>query len=67
MNTECNRIAYALASAINGALATAEMQEKLAAGGSKATPMAPAEFAAFIREDTERWARAIRAAGVRLD
>src|SRR6476659_6494826 len=48
-------------------LATAEMQEKLAAGGSKATPMAPAEFAAFIREDTERWARAIRAAGVRLD
>lgn len=56
-----------LASAIHGALATTEMQEKLAAGGSKATPMAPAEFAAFIREDTERWARAIRAAGVRLD
>jgi hypothetical protein len=25
------------------------------------------EFAAFIREDTERWAHAIRAAGVRLD
>jgi tripartite-type tricarboxylate transporter receptor subunit TctC len=56
-----------LASAIHGALATTEMQEKLAAGGSKATPMAPAEFAAFIREDTERWARAIRAAGVRVD
>jgi tripartite-type tricarboxylate transporter receptor subunit TctC len=56
-----------LASAIHQALATSEMQAKLAAGGSKATPMAPAEFAAFIREDTERWARAIRAAGVRLD
>jgi tripartite-type tricarboxylate transporter receptor subunit TctC len=56
-----------LASAIHGALATAEMQEKLAPGGAKAPPMAPAEFAAFIREDTERWARAIRAAGVRLD
>jgi tripartite-type tricarboxylate transporter receptor subunit TctC len=56
-----------LAAAIHGALATSEMQEKLAAGGSKAAPMAPAEFAAFIREDTERWARAIHAAGVRLD
>jgi tripartite-type tricarboxylate transporter receptor subunit TctC len=56
-----------LASAIHRALATSEMQEKLAAGGSKATPMAPQEFAAFIREDTERWAHAIRAAGVRLD
>jgi tripartite-type tricarboxylate transporter receptor subunit TctC len=56
-----------LASAIHGALASTEMQQKLAAGGSKATPMAPTEFAAFIREDTERWARAIHAAGVRLD
>jgi tripartite-type tricarboxylate transporter receptor subunit TctC len=56
-----------LASAIHGALATTEMQEKLATGGSKATPMVPTEFAAFIREDTERWARAIRAAGARVD
>jgi len=56
-----------LASAIHRALATTEMQEKLAAGGSKATPLGPQEFAAFIRADTERWAHAIRAAGVRLD
>jgi tripartite-type tricarboxylate transporter receptor subunit TctC len=56
-----------LASAIHRALATTEMQEKLAAGGSKATPMSPQAFLAFIREDTERWARAIRAAGVHID
>jgi tripartite-type tricarboxylate transporter receptor subunit TctC len=56
-----------LASAIHQALATAEMQQKLAAGGSKATAMSPQEFATFIREDTERWARAIRAANVQID
>jgi tripartite-type tricarboxylate transporter receptor subunit TctC len=56
-----------LASAIHRALATSEMQEKLAAGGSKATPMSPQEFLAFIREDTARWATAIRAAGVHID
>src|SRR5918911_5309797 len=55
-----------LAAAIHKALATPEMQERLAAGGSKATPMSPKEFAAFIKDDTERWAPAIRAAGVKV-
>ena len=56
-----------LTAAVHRALATTEMQEKLAAGGSKATPMSPQEFLAFIREDTARWAVAIKAAGVHLD
>ena len=56
-----------LASAIHRALATPEMQERLAFGGSKATPMSPREFAAFIREDTERWAPAIKASGARVE
>jgi tripartite-type tricarboxylate transporter receptor subunit TctC len=56
-----------LAAAIHRALATNEMQERLAAGGSQATPMSPREFAAFIREDTERWAPAIRASGARVE
>jgi len=56
-----------LAAAIHKALATPEMQQRLAAGGSKATPMSPKEFAAFIREDTERWAPAIRASGARVE
>jgi len=56
-----------LAAAIHRALATKEMQDRLAAGGSKATPMSPREFAAFIKEDTERWAPVIRASGARVE
>jgi len=56
-----------LAAAIHRALATTEMQERLAAGGSKATPMSPREFALFIKEDTERWAPAIKASGARVE
>jgi len=56
-----------LAAAIHRALATPEMQERLAFGGSKATPMSPREFAAFIAEDTARWAPAIRASGARVE
>jgi tripartite-type tricarboxylate transporter receptor subunit TctC len=56
-----------LAAAIHRALATPEMKERLASGGSKATPMSPHEFAAFIRADTERWAPAIKASGARVE
>jgi tripartite-type tricarboxylate transporter receptor subunit TctC len=56
-----------LSLAIQRAMATAEMQEKYAAGGSKATAMTPQQFAAFIREDTERWAPVIRASGARVE
>jgi tripartite-type tricarboxylate transporter receptor subunit TctC len=56
-----------LSAAIQRAMATPEMQEKYAAGGSKATAMTPQQFAAFIREDTERWAPAIRASGARVE
>jgi tripartite-type tricarboxylate transporter receptor subunit TctC len=56
-----------LSAAIQRAMATQEMQEKYAAGGSKATAMTPREFAAFIREDTERWAPVIRASGARVE
>jgi tripartite-type tricarboxylate transporter receptor subunit TctC len=56
-----------LATAIQRAVATSELQERFATGGSKATSMTPRQFAAFIREDTERWAPVIRAAGARVD
>ena len=56
-----------LAGAIQHAMATQEMQDKFAAGGSRATSMTPREFAAFIREDTERWAPVIRASGARVE
>ena len=56
-----------LSSAIQRAMATTEMQEKYATGGSKATAMTPQQFAAFIKEETERWAPAIRASGARVE
>ncbi len=56
-----------LAAAIHKVLATKEMQERLAEGGSKATPLSPKEFAAFIKEETERWAPIIRASGARVE
>jgi tripartite-type tricarboxylate transporter receptor subunit TctC len=56
-----------LSAAIQRAMATSEMQEKYAAGGSRATAMTPQQFAAFIKEDTERWAPAIRASGARVE
>lgn len=56
-----------LSATIQRAMASTEMKEKYASGGSKATAMTPQEFAAFIREDTERWAPAIRASGARVE
>jgi tripartite-type tricarboxylate transporter receptor subunit TctC len=56
-----------LADAIRQAMSSTEMKEKFANGGSKAIFTTPREFAAFIREDTERWAPVIRASGARVD
>ena len=56
-----------LSAAIQRAMATPEMQEKYAAGGSRATAMTPQQFAAFIKEDTERWAPAIKASGAKVE
>ena len=56
-----------LNTAMQKALAGAEMQEKLATGGSKAVYMTPQQFAAYIKEDTERWAPVIKASGARVE
>jgi tripartite-type tricarboxylate transporter receptor subunit TctC len=56
-----------LSAAIQRAMAAPEMQEKYAAGGSRALAMTPQQFAAYIREDTERWAPVIRASGARVE
>ena len=56
-----------LSGAMQKALNSADMQDKLAAGGAKAMPMSPQQFAAYIREDTERWAPIIRASGARVE
>jgi tripartite-type tricarboxylate transporter receptor subunit TctC len=56
-----------LATAVHGALATQEVKDKLATGGSMALPMTPQQFAAYIKEDTDRWAPIIRASGAKVE
>lgn len=56
-----------LAAAIQQAVAAAELRDRFATGGSRATSMTPQQFAAYIREDTERWAPVIKASGARVD
>jgi tripartite-type tricarboxylate transporter receptor subunit TctC len=56
-----------LADAIRQAMASTEMKEKYASGGSKAISTTPREFAAFIKEEIERWAPVIRASGARVE
>ena len=56
-----------LADAIRQAMAGAEMKEKYASGGSKAISTTPREFAAFIKEEIERWAPVVRASGARVE
>jgi len=44
-----------------------EMRRRLAAGGLEPASSTPAEFAALIRSELDRWGPVIRAAGVRIE
>ena len=48
------------------ALHSDEMREKLALDGAQPVGSTPAEFAALIRRELEKWARVVRAAGIEL-
>jgi tripartite-type tricarboxylate transporter receptor subunit TctC len=52
---------------INAALADLNMKSHLAEFGAEPLPMAPAEFGKFIAEDTKRWAKVVRFAGIKAD
>lgn len=56
-----------LSAAVQRAMASAEMKEKYAGGGSQGIAATPQQFAAYIREDTERWAPVIRASGAKVE
>jgi tripartite-type tricarboxylate transporter receptor subunit TctC len=56
-----------LAAAIQLAVASADLRDRFATGGSRATAMTPQQFAAYIREDTERWAPIIKASGAKVE
>ena len=50
---------------INDALADPKMKGRLADVGSVPTSMTPAEFGTFVAEETEKWAKVIKFAGIK--
>ena len=48
-------------------LAMPDVRERYAASGNEPVASTPAEFAAFIRREADRWTPVIKAAGIRLD
>jgi len=52
---------------INAALADPQNRKRLADIGGVPMPMAPAEFAEFIAEETAKWAKVIKFAGAKID
>ena len=53
--------------ATNVALAEPKFKARLADLGVEPMPMTPAEFAKFIADETEKWARVIRTANIKAD
>lgn len=49
------------------ALADPGVRERLDALGAEAAPSTPAEFAALIRQERDRWAPVVRSSGARID
>ncbi|BEP65008.1 tripartite tricarboxylate transporter substrate binding protein (plasmid) [Variovorax sp. V213] len=56
-----------LNAAFNKALATADVQKKLAAQGAEVVVGPPEKFASLIRTDGVRWGAIVKASGIKLD
>jgi len=52
---------------INAAIADPGMKARLAAIGGEPLPGSPAEFGRLIAEETEKWAKVVRAAGIKAE
>src|ERR1700733_721061 len=58
-------IVVSLNTAMNSALAEADMKTRLNELGAVPMPTTPAEFASFLAADTEKWGKVIRAADIK--
>jgi len=56
-----------LAAELTKALAQPDIKAKFATAGSEVHPLGPAEFAAFVKKDNEKWAKLIRERKLQLD
>jgi len=52
---------------INAGLADAKIEERLADMGGEPMPMSSAEFAQFIADETQKWGKVVRAAGIKAE
>ncbi len=52
---------------INAALADPRMRARFAELGASVMPGSPADFGKFIVEETEKWAKVIRAANIKAE
>src|SRR5262249_43743605 len=53
--------------AVNAGLADPKLQARLAELGGEPMPMTPAEFGKLVAEETEKWAKVIRAANIKAE
>ena len=52
---------------INAALADPKMKARLAEWGATALPGSPADFGKLISEETEKWGKVVKFAGIKAD
>ena len=52
---------------INAALADPTMKARLADLGGEPMSMTPAEFGKFIADETEKWAKVVKFAGIKVN
>jgi len=55
-----------LAAEINKAMRSPDVVKTLAADGAEAAPGTPAELAAFIKAETERWTKVVKSVGIKV-
>jgi tripartite-type tricarboxylate transporter receptor subunit TctC len=48
-------------------LQTAEVASKLSSEGAEPVAGTPEQFAQFLRSETQKWAKVVKAAGIKLD
>ena len=60
-------IVDALNKEINAGLADAKLRARLAKLGATTLPGSPADFAKLIARETEKWAKVIKASGVKVN
>ena len=56
-----------LSDEVRKALATPEMRERLARMGAEPAPMAPAEFASFVRTELAKYEKVVKFSGAKVD